>query len=75
MIKKVKNTVLRSYVIEDLNEEEILGMFYKKWLQKENQTQFRIEKVVKRKGINNVSNGKVMIIRLIVGLIKKDIVI
>ena len=30
MIKKVKNTVLWSYVIEDLNEEEILGMFYKK---------------------------------------------
>ena len=30
VIKKTKNTVLLTYVIEDLNGEEILGMFYKK---------------------------------------------
>ena len=28
MIKEVKNTVLRTYVINDLNSEEIIGIFY-----------------------------------------------
>ena len=50
VIKKVKNTVLRTYVINDLNGEEITGTFYKKELQKTNQEEFRIEKVIKRKG-------------------------
>ena len=35
------------------------------------QKEFRIEKVIKRKVINYLSNGKDMIIHLIVGLIKK----
>ena len=35
-IKNVKNTVPWSYVIEDLNEEEIVGTFYEKELQKTN---------------------------------------
>ena len=30
MIKKVENTVPSTYVISDLNGEEIVGMFYKK---------------------------------------------
>ena len=30
MIKKVKNTVLRTFVINDLSGEEIVGPFYKK---------------------------------------------
>ena len=30
VIKKVKNTVLWTYVINDLNREEIVGAFYKK---------------------------------------------
>ena len=34
----------------DINGEEIVGTFYKKELQKNNQEEFRIEKVVKRKG-------------------------
>ena len=34
VIKKVKNTVLWTYVINDLNGEEIIGSFYKKELQK-----------------------------------------
>ena len=50
VIKKVKNTVLWTYVISDLNGEEIIGTFYEKELQKTNQQEFRIEKVVKRKG-------------------------
>ena len=50
VIKKVKNTVLWTYVINDLNGEEIIGTFYEKELQKTNQKEFRIEKVIKRKG-------------------------
>ena len=48
--EKVKNTVLWTYVINDLNGEEIIGTFYEKELQKTNQKEFRIEKVIKRKG-------------------------
>ena len=39
-----------AYVINDLNGEEIIGAFYEKELQKTNQQEFRIEKVIKRKG-------------------------
>ena len=37
VIKKVKNTVLWTYVINDLNGEEIMGTFCEKELQKTNQ--------------------------------------
>ena len=50
VIKKVKNTVPWTYVINDLNGEEITGTFYEKELQKTNQEGFRIEKVIRRKG-------------------------
>ena len=50
VIKKAKNTVLWTYVINDLNGEEIIGTFYEKELQKTNQEEFRIEKIIKRKG-------------------------
>ena len=36
VIKKVKNTVPWTYVINDLNDEEIIGTFYEKELQKTN---------------------------------------
>ena len=49
-IKKVKNTVPWTCVINDLNGEEIIGTFYEKELQKTNQQEFRVEKVLKRKG-------------------------
>ena len=49
VIKKVKNTVPWTYVINDLNNEKIIGSFYEKELQKTNQ-KFRIEKILKRKG-------------------------
>ena len=49
MIKKVKNTVPWTYVIHDLNAEEIVGTFYEKELENANQKEFRIEKVIKRK--------------------------
>ena len=48
VIKKVKNTVPWTYVINDLNGEEITGTFYEKELQKTNQEEFRI--VIRRKG-------------------------
>ena len=50
VIKKVKSTVPWTYVINDLNSEEIIGTFYEKELKKTNQQEFRIEKVIKRKG-------------------------
>ena len=50
VIKEVKNTVPWTYVISDLNGEEIIGMFYEKELQKIDQEEFRIEKVIKKKG-------------------------
>ena len=49
-IKDIKNTILWTYVINDLNGEEIIGSFYKKELQKTNQEEFRIEKVIKKTG-------------------------
>ena len=50
VVNEVKNTVPWTYVINDLNSEEIIGTFYEKELQKTNQQEFRIEKVLKRKG-------------------------
>ena len=50
VFNKVKNTVPWTYVINDLRDEEIAGSFYEKELQKTNQKEFRIEKVLKRKG-------------------------
>ena len=50
MIKEIKNTVLWIYVINDLNGEEISGTFYEKELQKIDQQEFRIEKVIRKKG-------------------------
>ena len=48
-IKNVKNTVSWTYFINDLNGEEIIKTFYGKELQKTNEQEFRIEKVVKKK--------------------------
>ena len=62
LIEKVKNTVPWTYVINDLNGEEIIGSFYEKELQGTNQQKFRIEKVIKKKEINYMLNGKVIII-------------
>ena len=50
VISKVKNTLPWTYVINDLNDEEIDGTFYEKDLQKTNQKEFEIEKVIKRNG-------------------------
>ena len=49
-ISKIKNRVPQTYVINDLKGEEVIGPFYEKELQKTNQNEIRIEKVIKRKG-------------------------
>ena len=38
------------HVTNDLNGEDIIGTFYEKKIQKTNKKEFRIEKVIKRKG-------------------------
>ena len=48
MSKEVKNTVPLTYVINDLNGEEIIGTFHEKELQKTNQQESRKEKVIKK---------------------------
>ena len=50
VVSKIKNTVPCTYVINDLNGEEITGTFYEKELQKTSQKEFRIEKVIKKEG-------------------------
>ena len=50
VVSKIKNRILCTYVISDLNGEPIFGSFYEKELQKTSQEKFRIEKVLKRKG-------------------------
>ena len=63
-ISKYKNIFARGYIpnwseevfvkfhglINDLNSEEIIRTFYEKQLQKKNQEEFTIEKVIKKKG-------------------------
>ena len=67
VITKVKNTVLWRYVISDLKDRKVFGMFYKKELQKTNQKELRVEKGL----INPMSNGKTTIIILTARLIKQ----
>ena len=50
IVYKIKNTVPWTYFFINLNGEKIIGRFYEKELQKTNQKEFRIEKVLKRKG-------------------------
>ena len=50
IIKKIKNIIAWTYVLNDLNGEEIVSIFYKNELQKTKQNEFRIEKVIKKKG-------------------------
>ena len=54
VISRIKNTVPWTYVIMDLNGEEIIQTFYEKELQRINQEEFRIEKVIKRKEISYI---------------------
>ena len=49
VVSKIKNTVPWTYVINDLNGKEITASFYEKELQKANQREFRIEKVISKR--------------------------
>ena len=44
-LNQLKITVLWTYVISDINGEEIVGTFYKKELQKSNQTYLMMERL------------------------------
>ena len=50
IIQKTKNAVPWTYVITDLNGEELIGTFYENEWQGTSQKEFRIEKVLKKKG-------------------------
>ena len=50
LLEKVKNTVLCTYVIENLNVKETVRTFYENKLQKTNQKESRDEKAIERKG-------------------------
>ena len=49
VIRKVQNIVLWTYVFRDLNGDKTVRTFYEKELQKTNQIEFRVKKVLKRK--------------------------
>ena len=49
VVNKVQNTVPWTYLINDLNGEEIKGSLYEKEFQKTDQKEFRIEKVIEKK--------------------------
>ena len=51
IISKIKNTVPWTYIINDLNGEEIIWTYYEKELQKTNQKEFRIKKYLRKKVI------------------------
>ena len=73
VVNKIKNIVPWTYTISDLSGVPITETFYEKELQKANQKEFRIEKVLKKRVIRCMLNGKGMIIHLILGLIKKTL--
>ena len=50
VVSKIKNTVPWTFAINDLNGEQIIGIFYEQELQSTKQNEFSIEKVIKRKG-------------------------
>ena len=50
VIKEVKDIVPWIYIIGDLNGEKFIGTFHEKELQNTNQEEFRIEKVIMKKG-------------------------
>ena len=50
VVKGIKNTAPLTYVINDPNGEQIIGTFFEKESEKTNQEEFRIEKVIQKKG-------------------------
>ena len=58
VVNEVQSTVPWTYLINDLNGEEITGSFYEKELQKTDQKEFRIEKVIKKKADKSYAKWK-----------------
>ena len=56
-----------------MNDEEIIGTFYEKELQKTNQEKFKIDKIIKRKGDKLYVKWKVYDSSLNSWIDKKDI--
>ena len=50
VVCKIKGTIQGTFVISDLNGGIIDGSFYEKESQKTNKKEYRVEKVIKRKG-------------------------
>ena len=69
MVKKFTNTVPWIYVVSNLNGEEIVETFYEKNCKRKIKHSLDMKKQPREKVINvsDMSNGKIMIIRLIVG--------
>ena len=63
-----------TYVINDLKGEKIVGTFHENKLQKTNQKEFRIEKVIKRKGDKLYVKRKEYNSSVNIWIDKKDIV-
>ena len=74
VVSKIKYKVPWTYVVNDLNGEEIIGTFYEKELQKTNQKEFRIEKVIKRKGDKLYVKWKGYDNRFNIWINKKDLI-
>ena len=58
LVNEEQNIVPWTYLINDLNGEEIKGSFYEKELQKTDQEGFRIEKIIKKKGNKSYVNWR-----------------
>jgi transposase InsO family protein len=58
-IVKVKNTIPFTYILKDMNNEDIVGSFYTEELQKTTQEIYRIEKIIRKKKIDGVQHGLV----------------
>ena len=71
VIKKVKSTVPWTYVVSNLNGEDMIGSFDEKELQETNKKGLRVEKVIKKNGNKLHVNAKAEMIILTVGLIKE----
>ena len=74
VVSRIKNIVLWTYVISNVNGEKITGSFYEKELQKTSQEEFRIEKVLKWKGDKLYVKGKGYANRFNSWIDKKDLI-
>ena len=74
VVTKIKTTVSWTYVFSDLNGEEITGRFYEKEFQKTSPEEFRMGKVLKRKGDTFYVRGKGYDNRFNSWINKKDLI-